>query len=359
MIAAFDHPFLSGLVGDEEMAALLGVESEITAMLQFEKALAETEASMDIVPAEAADAIGRALENFHPDMLALREGTARDGVVVPELVRQIREAVGAPHSQQVHFGATSQDVIDTALVLRASACLDLLGSRLNALVSAFAGLAHRFGDRPLTAFTRMQPAMPIRTADRIHSWRAPLLRHLDRLTAVHRSIGVVQLGGATGTLDSFGDKGAAVRAALAAQLGLADAPQWHTQRDRVAELANWLSFLTGTLGKFGQDIALLAQTGDEIELAGGGSSSVMAHKCNPVAAEALVTLARYNAVVLSGMHHALVHEQERSGAAWMLEWMILPQMLMAAGASTRLAIALIERIETIGGHPSGGTALPR
>ena len=109
----------------------------------------------------------------------------------------------------------------------------------------------------------------------------------------------MQFGGAAGTLDKLGDKGAAVRAALARRLGLGDAPQWHSQRDRIAELAGWLSLVTGSLGKFGQDIALMAQAGDEIALSGGGGSSAMPHKQNPVGAEVLVTLARFNAVQLS------------------------------------------------------------
>ena len=348
MISAFDHPFLSGLLRDEEMAALLGIDAEIAAMLRFEAALAEAEAELGIIPAEAAEAVVNTLAVFLPDMAALRAGTARDGVVVPDLVRQIRQAVGEPHAKHVHFGATSQDVIDTAFVLRALQCLDLLEQRLATLADAFTDLSTRFGDRRLMAHTRMQPAILIRVADRIENWRAPLLRHLERLDAVRQSIAVVQFGGAAGTLDKLGDKGPIVRVALAARLGLADAPQWHSQRDRVAELASWLSLVTGSLGKFGQDIALMAEARDGIELAGGGSSSAMAHKQNPVDAELLVTLARFNAVQLSGIHQALVHEQERSGAAWTLEWMILPQMLIATGASSRAGVNLTKRIQAIG-----------
>ncbi|RWP56446.1 3-carboxy-cis,cis-muconate cycloisomerase [Mesorhizobium sp.] len=341
MIAAFDSPLLSGLLGDEKMATLLGVEAELATMLQFEKALADAEGALGIVPAAAASAIGRVLDNFRPDISALRDGTARDGVMVPELVRQIRHAVGEPHSEHVHFGATSQDVIDTAMILRIRACIDLLEERLSALVVAF-------GDRPLMARTRMQAAIPISVADRVTSWREPLVRHHERLQSMRRSVLVIQFGGAVGTLEKFADKGAAVRAAVAERLSLGDAPQWHSQRDRIAELANWLSLVTGGLGKFGQDIALMAQAGDELQLAGGGSSSAMAHKRNPIDAEMLVTLARYNAVQLSGTHHALVHEQERSGAAWTLEWLILPQMLMAAGASTCVADRLLSNITAIG-----------
>ncbi len=350
MIAAFDHPFLSGLLGDEEMAHRLGVESEIAAMLRFEIALAEVEGELGIIPAGAAEAIANALDDFSPEMAGLRAGTERDGVVVPELIRQIRHAVGQPHGEHVHFGATSQDVIDTAMVLRAKACIGLLHGRLEALAAALATLGQQFGERPLMGRTRMQPAIRIAVSDRLSTWLGPLLRHIERLEAVRRSVLVVQFGGAAGTLERFGGKGPAVRAALADRLGLGDAPQWQSQRDRAAELANWLALLTGSLGKFGQDIALMAQAGDEIQLASGGASSAMAHKCNPVDAEVLVTLARFNAVQLSGMHQALVHEQERSGAAWTLEWMILPQMLISAGTSTRVADRLVRNIRAIGGQ---------
>jgi 3-carboxy-cis,cis-muconate cycloisomerase len=347
MISAFEHPFLSGLLGDEEMAALLGIEAEMAAMLRFETALVEAQAELGLIPVEAATSIAGTIATFKPDMNALKNGTARDGVVVPDLIRQIRQAVEGP-SSYVHFGATSQDVIDTALVLRVLPCLDLLDRRLTVLAGAFADLSRRFGERPLLAHTRMQPAMPIRVADRIESWRAPLQRSIERLQPLRRSVGVIQFGGAVGTLDAFGDKGTALRAALAARLNLTDVPQWQSQRDRIAELANWQSLVTGSLGKFGQDVALMMQTGGAIELAGGGTSSAMAHKQNPVDAEALVALARFTATQLSGMHHALVHEQERSGAAWTLEWLILPQMLIAVGGSTAVAARLIKRIQTIG-----------
>jgi 3-carboxy-cis,cis-muconate cycloisomerase len=158
----------------------------------------------------------------------------------------------------------------------------------------------------------------------------------------------VQFGGAAGTLEKLGDKGPAVRAALAAKLGLGDAPQWHSQRDALAEFASLLSLITGSLGKFGQDVALMAQAGSEITLSGGGGSSAMPHKQNPVKAEALVALARFNATQLSGMHQALVHEQERSGAAWTLEWLLLPQMAVATAAALRLAAELAGQIESLG-----------
>ncbi|WP_394889142.1 3-carboxy-cis,cis-muconate cycloisomerase [Mesorhizobium sp. AaZ16] len=347
-VSAFDHPFLSSLFGDEEIETLFGFDAELAAMLRFEIALAEAEAEAGVIPQEAASAIAKALAGFKPDIAALRNGVAHDGVAVPELVRQMREAIAAPHADRLHFGATSQDVIDTALVLRLKPVLDLFERRLDAQVEGFDQLDKRFGPNPLMGRTRMQEAIEISAGDRIRSWRDPLVGHKARLEALRPTLLTIQFGGAAGTLDKLDGKGEAVRAALAQRLGLANVPQWQSQRDRMAEFASFLSLLTGSLGKFGQDVALMAQAGDEIALSGGGGSSAMPHKQNPVAAEILVTLARFNATQLSGMHHALVHEQERSGSAWSLEWLILPQMIVAAGSSLRLAAELIGRMDRLG-----------
>ncbi|PWK63724.1 3-carboxy-cis,cis-muconate cycloisomerase [Aminobacter sp. AP02] len=347
-VSPFDHPYLSGLLGDEQVARQFSVEAEVAAMLAFERALAEAEAERGVIGSDAAEAIVSALASFAPEVPALKEAVARDGVVVPELVRQLRAAVGAPHGDKLHFGATSQDVIDTALVLRLKAVVERLDAQLAEVLARLSVLDERFGARPLLGRTRMQAAIEITVADRIRAWREPLGRHRARLAVIKPELLVVQFGGAAGTLEKLGDKGAAVRKSLAERLGLGDAPQWHSQRDRLADFASLLSLITGSLGKFGQDAALMAQDGSEISLSGGGGSSAMPHKQNPVAAEALVTLARFNATQLSGMHQALVHEQERSGAAWTLEWLVLPQMAVATAASLRLANTLAGQIESIG-----------
>lgn len=347
-VSPVDHPLLSGLLGDEEAARHFSAEADIDAMLGFERALAEAEAELGVIPRDAEAAIVKALGSFRPDTAKLRAGVARDGVVVPELVRQVKAAVGEPHGEFVHFGATSQDVIDTSLVLRLRQAVDHIGLLLSENIVRLAGLEEEFGGRALAAMTRMQPAIPITAADRIASWRAPLERHQLRLKEQSGRLLVVQFGGAAGTLDKLGGRAAAVRAALAARLGLGNAPQWHSQRDALAEFAGWLSLVTGSLGKFGQDVALMAQAGADIKLSGGGGSSAMPHKQNPVKAEAVMALARFNAVQLSGMHQALVHEQERSGAAWTLEWLVLPQMVVATAAALRLAAELAAQIESLG-----------
>jgi 3-carboxy-cis,cis-muconate cycloisomerase len=347
-VSAFDHPLLSALLGDEEAAKAFSVGAEISALVAVERALAEAEAAEGVIRPAAARVIAAALDSFTPDMNGLRSGLARDGMVLPELVKQIRLGVSEQYRGEVHFGSTSQDIIDTGLVLRLKPVVERLDTRLAEIVAGLAALEHTFGDRPLMGVTRMQRAIPITVRDRIATWRQPLERHRERLREQRDRLLVVQFGGPAGTLEKLGDKAAAVRKGLAERLGLADAPQWHSQRDAFAEFAGWLSLVAGSLGKFGQDVALMALTGGEIALGGGGGSSAMPHKQNPVTAEALVTLARFNAVQLSGMHHALVHEQERSGTAWTLEWMVLPQMVVATAGALRLALKLTGQIESIG-----------
>lgn len=348
-VSPFDHPLLSALVGDETAAHAFSLEAEMAALLEFERALAEAEAVAGVIEPQAAEAIRAGIAAFRPDFAGLSSGVAKDGMAVPELVRQLRAAIAPQWRDRLHFGATSQDAIDTALVLRLKPVVGRFGAQIDALVADFADLAGRFGERPLMGVTRMQEAIPIRAGDRIAAWRQPLERHRARLAEVSERLLVVQFGGAAGTLEKLGDKAGAVRAALAAKLGLGDAPQWHSQRDRIVDFGNWLALVTGSLGKFGQDIALMALRGDEIRLSGGGGSSAMPHKQNPVAAEALAALARFNATQVAGLQQAMLHEQERSGAAWTLEWLLLPQMVVATVAALTLALRLAGQIESVGG----------
>lgn len=349
-VSIFEHPWLRALLGDDEIARHFSSEAELDAMLRFEVALAKAEADLGVIPPAAADAIAAAMANFQPDIKVLAAGTRRDGMVVPAWIDQLRRQVGEPHGQHLHFGSTSQDVLDTSLVLRLRPVLDIFAVRLTAIEVQLDALTQKHLERPAMARTRMQRALPITWGDRIAAWRAPLVRHQQRLAELRPRLLVLQFGGPVGTLDKFGDRGPALAAAMGKALDL-PAPElcWHSARDNLAELVGWLSLLTGSLGKIGQDVALLAQNEiGEVTLPGGGKSSAMHHKNNPVAAEILVTLARFNATQLSAMHQALVHEQERSGAAWTLEWMILPQMVIAAAAALAHATTLIQEMQISG-----------
>ena len=350
MSDVFTHPWLGGLFGDAEMQALWSPEAQLAHYTAFEVALAHALEAAGRVPPGHGAAAAATLEACVIDPASLAEDVAHDGLPIPALVRRWRAADPA-HKDAIHYGATSQDVMDTALALTLKSVSDLLAQRLGTLDGALGGLEERFGDRPLMGRTRMQAALPIRVADRLRDWHAPLAAQAHRLDAARAGVERLQLGGAVGTRHGFGDKGQAIAEAMAARLDLSGSDHaWHSDRGGVAHYAACLAGLSGTLGKMGQDIALMAQQGlDDIRIAGGGGSSAMPHKSNPVLAELLVTLARMNAGSLSGMQHALIHEQERSGAAWMLEWALLPQMTLATGRAVTAAQALCDQIVDMGG----------
>ncbi|TMV93325.1 3-carboxy-cis,cis-muconate cycloisomerase [Thioclava sp. BHET1] len=346
----FDHPWLGGLFGDAAMAEIWSPERQLAQMLAFERAWSGARGACGLSDVALAGQAQAAIDAARIVPEDLRAGMARDGVPVPALVKLLRADQPEDVRAAIHTGATSQDVVDTALVLSLRDSSDLIAARLEGLSAALAALEARFGAQPLMGRTRMQAATEITVADRVQTWRLPLLAHLERLTHLRPRVERVQLGGASGDRAALSGQGQPMADHVAAALGLSSAAQaWHAMRDGVADYAGWLSLITGTLGKAGQDVALMAQQGiGEIALTGGGGSSAMPHKQNPVQAELLVTLARFNATQLAGMHQALVHEQERSGAAWSLEWMILPQMAQAAGRALSVAQALIGQIERIG-----------
>lgn len=349
-ISPFDHPLLSQLLGDDEVAAFFGFEAELYGATVFETALADCCAEAKLIEPEAAATIRTRLRDFKPDMVRLGAATKRDGVMIPDLVAQMRSHIGPPHGHHLHYGATSQDVTDTGLVLRIAEALGVIERRLGDLTKFLGELERRFGAHKLTGVTRMQRALPITVADRVRTWQAPLIRHHLRIEEIRPRLLVLQLGGAVGTLHAFNGKGPEVAAFLAERLKLAlPAHSWHVERDSMAEFAGWLSLVTGSLGKMGQDLLLMAQNVvGEAVFAGAGGSSAMPHKQNPVAAEALVALAHFNAAMLSAMHDAQIHENERSGSAWTLEWMVLPQMVVATSGALRRACDMIESITALG-----------
>lgn len=349
MTDVFTHPWLGGLFADAEVAALWSPEAQLQGMRSFEAAWSRALGRAGLVSEADAEAAARVIETMTFDLADLRVGAGHDGVVVPHLVAQMKAAAGAAKAA-VHKGATSQDVIDTATALAVRDTIAVLDARLGGLDAALADLTARFGASPLMGRTRMQAATMMTVADRIAPWRLPLSDHRSRLAEMAPRVVRVQIGGASGDRAALGDKADGIAADVAGALGLGNpARAWHAMRDGVAEFASALSLISGTLGKIGQDVALMAQQGiSEIALSGGGASSAMPHKQNPVSAELLVTLARFNAVQISAMHQALVHEQERSGAAWALEWMVLPQMAETTGRALAVALQIAAQVVRIG-----------
>ncbi len=347
-ISATDSRILGPLLADPFVAATFDDVATVKAMVAAEVALAKAQAKLGLIPSFAADCIATAAESFTPDLVTIGIDTEKSGVPTIALVAQLRKAAGEEAAPFVHWGATSQDIVDTAFVLQARDVVDAFARRIAALVEALAALADAHRATIMVARTRSQQALPTTFGVKAAGWLSPLARHHQRLREMWGRVFAVQLGGAAGTLAAMGDRGADVAQAFAAELGLAapDLP-WHTQRDRIAELADWLSLVTGSLGKMGQDLVLLAQTevGEVRDHGGGrGGSSTMPQKANPVAAETLVSLARMNATLLAAVHQAQIQEHERGGAGWQLEWMSLPPMLAHCGAALNHAAGLIERL---------------
>ncbi|RPE67015.1 3-carboxy-cis,cis-muconate cycloisomerase [Pacificibacter maritimus] len=351
-LSAFDHPWLSGLFEDKPMADIWSADKQMAHMQSFEAAWSRALGKHVVGDETIGETAARAIESMNVDLGDIRAGLAIDGVPIPRMVGQMKAAAGddAVSAGVVHKGATSQDVVDSALALTLRDTSMLIAGRMMELETALKALEAQFGDRPMMGRTRMQAATEITVADRVQAWRIPLAAHLTRLDQLRPRVELVQIGGASGDRKALGEAANAVVTDVAADLGLtATHKAWHAMRDGIAEYASFLSLVSGTLGKIGQDICLMAQQGiDEVRMSGGGGSSAMPHKQNPVLAELLVTLARFNAVQVSGMHHALLHEQERSGAAWSLEWMLLPQMAQTTGRGLSAAIDLCARIERLG-----------
>ncbi|MBC7283827.1 3-carboxy-cis,cis-muconate cycloisomerase [Hoeflea sp.] len=349
-MAAGDHGWMSSLFSDREIADLFSDAAQFASFARFEQALIKGLAQAKLIgTTDAAGLIDR-IAAFTPDSTALEEAVLRDGVPAPDYVRQLRAQVTGPGSELIHHGATSQDLVDTATIEALGKTGAILSKRLDDLLARLSALAARDGGNRLQAVTRMQEALPFDVSARLASWQQPLEDLRGRMTRLREQTRILQFGGAVGGLQALGDNAALIAETLARDLDLRwPGHSWHSARGPMIAHANFLSELTGALGKIGQDIALMALRGEQdIHMSGGGSSSAMPHKQNPVSAERLVAMARFNATLISGMHQAQLHEMERSGAAWMLEWMILPQMCQTAGASLTAASALVRSIDRIG-----------
>lgn len=346
--ALADSALYTRLFGDDETARLFTDSAELRAMLLVEGALARAQGDLGLIPQDAAAFIARAAGEVQIDPSALAAETARNGVPVPALLAAFRKAAEAPEPMQwLHWGATSQDIMDTALALRLRPVLALWEARLDALLARLAALAEETADLPATARTYGQAATPTSFGAMVAAWGWPLIGWRDDLPALRDTLLQVSLSGAAGTLSAMGDQGPAVRAALAQSLGLRDpGHSWHSDRSGPARLAAFAAGLAGSLGKMGEDVLLLTQSGiDEVTLrSAGGSSSTMPQKQNPVAPSALVALARHSIGLAALVQSAALHRQQRDGAAWFSEWLALPQLCIATGRMLSLALQITEDI---------------
>lgn len=311
------------------------------AMITVEAALAKVQAELGVIPQEAATDIA-ALAGATVPPEPLSAGVAAAGVPVPALVAALRAQLGPQSADWLHFGATSQDIVDGAMCLCASHALAGHAQALADLIDTLHVESEAHGDVLMLARTRGQLATPITFGLRIAQWAQPLIGLENELPGLRGLALKVQFGGASGSRSANGGDGRAIGQALAAELGLTASPPWHTDRGGLRQLSAWLLRLVQALAKIGGDLALSAR-GEiaEVRAGAGGGSSTMPHKSNPVQAEALATIAQVAAACDAGLANSAVHAEERDGAMWAVEWALLPQMFELAGAALSHADALV------------------
>ncbi|WP_029058186.1 lyase family protein [Stappia stellulata] len=345
-ISPLDSPLYADLFGDPDTARHFEASAEIAAMVDVEVALARVQGRLGVIPEDAAQAIAAGLAGCAPTAGNIRAGTAAAGVPVPALVAHLRKNLPSAGADHLHFGATSQDIVDTGLMLRLQRVLELFDRRLAALVDALVALAVEHRATPMAGRTRGQVSTPVSFGLRVANWTLPLARTLADLRAICRTGLTVQLGGASGDLSAMGPQGNAVCKALAGELGLAPAHPWMADRWPLANVANALAALVGALEKIGADVMLSTRSEiGELRLSAAGGSSTMPQKQNPVAAETLIALTRHAAALSTQLVTAPAHTEERDGAAWMGEWLVLPQLFAACGASLLRAQDLVTALE--------------
>ena len=338
----------SQLFGDPAIAEHFSETATLQAMLDVEVALAEACGSAGLVPSRCLTAIKAAGNARDYDLAAIRRETAQAGNAAIPLVRALTEKVAARDaeaSRYVHIGATSQDVIDTALVLALRNALPHIIAEITRAESAAARHASAHRDTPIAGRTWLQQATPTTFGVKAAGWLDALGRGRSPIEQRASEMFVLQFGGASGTLSSIGPAARAVSEDLGKRLGLAvpDIP-WHAHRDRQARLACALAVLTGTLGKIATDLVLLGQTevGEAVEQrSSGGGSSAMPHKHNPVsAAVALAAAVRVPGLVAS-LLGGMLNPHERGIGGWQAEWEVMPELVvLVAGAARSIADAL-------------------
>ena len=338
------------LFATDAMRDVFSERARVARMLDFEAALAQAEASVGVIPRTAADAIARACTTDGFDIAAIARDARNAGNLAIPLVAALtrKVAAAAPEAKgYVHWGATSQDVIDTGLVLQLRDALALIEADVDRLATVLASQTRRHAATVLAGRTWLQQALPVTLGVKLAGVLDALHRHRLRLATARRQVLVVQFGGAAGTLASLGDRGIAVTEALAANLAL-DVPDmpWHTQRDRFCDVAAVLGMLTATLGKFARDVALLAQSevgeAQEPALPGRGGSSTMPQKRNPVGAAIALEAAVRVPGLVSTMLTAAVQEHERGLGNWPAEWTTLPDIALCASGAL---VAMVEVVE--------------
>jgi 3-carboxy-cis,cis-muconate cycloisomerase len=341
-----DSRIYRDLFGTPEVREIFSDQSLVQAWLDVEVALARAQAAVGLIPARAADEIARQARTEHIDLEALKQQTEIVGYPILPLVRMLASRCGEGAGGYVHWGATTQDIMDTATVLQLRRAHRILTRDLTRVVDAAAHLAARYRDTPMAGRTHGQQALPITFGFKAAVWVAELARHQERLQSIAPRLFVGQLAGAAGTLASMGPEGLAVQARMMADLGLAvPLIAWHVARDAFAEFIALLALICGTIAKIGQEIALLQKTEvaevAEAYVEGKGGSSTMPQKRNPITCEALMAIGSIVGQDAALMFAAMRADHERATGPWHVEWEVIPEACMLAGGALHHTTALL------------------
>ncbi|UFH51221.1 class-II fumarase/aspartase family protein [Pseudomonas sp. KNUC1026] len=345
----FDSALFRDMFGTAEMRAVFSDKALIERYIEVEVALARAEARCGVIPAAAAEQIATLATYGSLDLALMQHETEIVGYPILPLVEQLSRTCGEA-GRYVHWGATTQDIMDTAVVLQVRAALALVERDIQAVRGLLAGLASQYRNTPMAGRTHLQHALPITFGYKCAVWLSMFDRHAERLVELRPRVEVGQFAGAAGTLASLGDKGLEVQEALMAELGLG-VPQatWHVARDGLAETLNFLGLVTGSLGKVALDVMMMmtSELGEVYEpfVKGRGASSTMPQKRNPISCELMYAAAKGVRQQAGLMLDAMIQDFERSTGPWQAEWIAIPEAFALSAASLGQAKFMLAGLE--------------
>jgi len=341
--SVFDSPLFARLFDTGDAGRLFSDSAAIRAMLLVEGALAQVQGKLGIIPEVSAAAIHRATMEIQLDPGALARATGDNGVSLPGLVAAFRAEMQAPeHAQYIHWGATSQDIIDTSLMLRMRQALTLAEADLKEVIQTLGTHAQTHASLQMCARTYGQHATPTTFGAICAEWGVPLLDAYHALAALRENALYVSLSGAAGTAQALGPKAAQTRADLATALGLHDPERsWHVDRGPLLRIADWQGQVVAALAHMAQSLMALSSSDvGEVSLGAAGASSTMPQKKNPVGPSAVLACSYAHTGLRSTLQTASVHAHQRDAAAWFAEWMVVPQMTLGLASALRHATAI-------------------
>lgn len=333
----FDSVLFRDMFGTAEMRAVFADEALVGRYIEAEVALARAQARLGVVPKEAAQAIEAAAKSIRIDFDKLRAETEIVGYPILPLVHQLSEAAGEA-GRYVHWGATTQDIMDTANVLQIRAALEIVARDLREVRDILSAMARKYRDTPMAGRTHLQQALPVTFGYKAAVWLSSIDRHIERVDQALPRILLGEFSGAAGTLASVGEGGLEMQKLFCEELGLHQPSiTWHVARDGIAEAVTLLGLITGTLGKIATDVMLLSSSefGEVSEpfVPGRGASSTMPQKRNAISSELMLAAAKAVRQHVATMLDGMIHDLERATGPWHLEWVSLPESFLLTASS--------------------------